>query len=47
MRKISLRVYVYVYVYVFFQLSNRNFLSPRGHVISSSSGEDIAWFIES
>ena len=46
MRKISLRVYVYVYVF-FFQLSNRNFLSPRGHVISSSSGEDNAWFIES
>ena len=45
MHKISLRVYVYVYV--FFQLSNRNFISPRGHVISSTSGEDNACFTES
>ena len=45
MHKISLQMYVYVYV--FFQLSNRNFTSPRGLVISSSSGEDNAWFIES
>ena len=47
MHKISLRVYVYVYVYVFLQLSNRHFLSPGGHVISSSSVEDNAWFLES